>query len=132
MISGTESWLNENIKSCEVFPENYTVYRKDRSRLGRGVFLLIKNELISTEETNLKAECETILACETIWARVKLQNSKDLIVGSFYMPHRNDSEIKELKKILINLANRPNHKHTILTGDFDCPDINWESKLVRP
>ena len=78
-----------------VFPDNYTVYRKDRSRLGGGVFILVRNNLISTEETKLNAECETI------WARVKLENSKDLQVGTFYMPHRNEKDILELEKFFI-------------------------------
>ena len=94
VICGTESWLNGNIRSSEVFPDNYSVYRKDRSKLGGGVFILVKDNLISTEETNLKAECESI------WARIKLQTSKDLIIGTFYMPHRNEHDLKELDKIL--------------------------------
>ena len=126
IICGTESWLNSNIKSSEVFPTNFTVYRKDRSRLGGGVFLLIRNELISTEEKDLTAECESV------WARIKLQNSKDLIVGSFYMPHRNKKDISELEKILSVLSNKPNQKHSILTGDFNCPDICWDTGTVRP
>ena len=48
----TESWLKgikpgENprdaIKSNEIFPQNYNVYRNDRGTLGRGVFVLVEN-----------------------------------------------------------------------------------------
>ena len=126
IICGTESWLNTNIKSSEVFPEGFTAYRKDRSRLGGGVFILVRNELISSEETDLISECESI------WTRVKLQNSKDLIIGTFYMPHRNDKDLNELEKSLSSLSSKTNQKHTILTGDFNCPNINWENGSVKP
>ena len=88
IVCGTESWLNGNIKSCEVFPSNYSVYRKDQSRLGGGVFLLVHNHIISSEEQELKADCETI------WARIKLLKNKDLIIGTFYMPHRNERDLR--------------------------------------
>ena len=126
IICGTESWLNSNIKSSEVFPENFTAYRKDRSRLGGGVFTLVRNELISSEEKDL--DCD----CEIIWTRIKLQNSKDLIIGNFYMPHRSDKDLNELEKALLCLSGKPNQKHTILTGDFNCPDVEWENGIVRP
>ena len=126
IICGTESWLNGNISSSEVFPTNYSVYRKDRSRLGGGVFILVRNDLVSTEEVDLKADCETI------WTRIKLQKSKDLIIGTFYMPHRNEKDIKELEKVLSKLSNRADQKHCILTGDFNCPDINWDAGTTKP
>ena len=42
IILGNESWLNSAILSSEVFPANYTVYRKDRNSKcsGGGVFKL--------------------------------------------------------------------------------------------
>lgn len=48
IILGNESWLNPNILSSEVFPANYTVYRKDRNSKcpGGGVFQAVKNDLI--------------------------------------------------------------------------------------
>ena len=125
IVSGTESWLNHTIRSSEVFPSEYTVYRKDRSKLGGGVFLLIHKDIISSEETELKADCETI------WARIKLLKNKDLILGTFYMPHRNDRDLNELNKVLSNLANKKDQKHTVLTGDFNCPDVNWEHGFVK-
>ena len=126
IVCGTESWLNQNIKSSEVFPNNYTVYRKDRSRLGGGVFLLVSNDIISSEESDLIADCETV------WAKIKLVQNKDLIIGSFYMPHRKEKDVCELDKILTKLANRSKQKHTILCGDFNCPDIIWDKGHVKP
>ena len=37
VVCGTESWLNKDIKSSEIFPTNdYQVFRKDRDSLGGG------------------------------------------------------------------------------------------------
>ena len=48
IILGNKSWLNPNILSSEVFPANYTVYRKDRNSKcpGGGVFQAVNNDLI--------------------------------------------------------------------------------------
>ena len=48
IILGDELWLNPDILSSEVFPANYTVYRKDRNSKcpGGGVFQAVKNDLI--------------------------------------------------------------------------------------
>ena len=44
VIFGTESWLGSNIKDHEVFPDGYTIYRKDRNTgsKGGGVFIAVR------------------------------------------------------------------------------------------
>ena len=39
VILGTESWLDNSINTSEVFPQGYTVYRKDRHSHGEGSLL---------------------------------------------------------------------------------------------
>ena len=49
IVIGTESWLNSDISSSEVFPNNYQSFRADRKAKGKrggGVFVLVKNNLI--------------------------------------------------------------------------------------
>jgi len=53
IIIGTESWLAVDINSYEIFPPNYVVYRRDRTgSIGGGVFIAVKNDIQSTEESN--------------------------------------------------------------------------------
>jgi hypothetical protein len=76
IICGTESWLKgiqpgkptrkDVIKSSEVFPENFKIYRNDRGTLSGGVFVGIHEDLISTENTSIITECEIE------WSKVKL------------------------------------------------------------
>ena len=44
------------------------------------------------------------------------------------MPHRNMEDVKELEKSLSLVSNKQN---IILTGDFNCPDINWDTMTVN-
>ena len=44
IIMGTETWLNSNIHSSEIFPSNYDIIRRDRGDGYGGVLLAIKNE----------------------------------------------------------------------------------------
>jgi hypothetical protein len=37
---------------------------------------------------------------EIDWVKVKMKNNKDLLVGSFYMPHREQKHLDELSKSL--------------------------------
>ena len=47
IICGTESWLNSNIFSSEVFSSGYNVYRKDCADGYGGVFVACHQSLIS-------------------------------------------------------------------------------------
>ena len=47
------------------------------------------------------------------------------------MAHRNNKDVTELKYSLDLLA-RAGAKDTIVAGDFNCPDIDWESNTVPP
>ena len=102
VVIGTESWLKgvktgkypttDAAKSAEVFPDNYTAYRNDRGTLGDRVFTLIQNNITVTEQP------QYVTKCELGWVKIKLKDSKDLLIGAFYMPHRNNKDMEELKK----------------------------------
>ncbi|CAG2240535.1 unnamed protein product [Mytilus edulis] len=132
IICGTESWLKgekpgktstkDAIKSSEVFPDDYNAYRNDRGTLGGGVFILVHKDIISVEQSSL------VTNCEIEWVKIHLKGKKELLIGSFYMPHRNMKCLDELEKSLQMIAN--SNTNIMLTGDFNCPDINWESMSV--
>ncbi|CAC5407576.1 unnamed protein product [Mytilus coruscus] len=133
IICGTESWLKgekpgknptkDAIKSGEVFPEGYTAYRNDRETLGGGVFILVHNDIITVEHTEL------VTNCEIEWVKIQLKGKKELLIDSFYMPQRNMKCVEELEKSHnMTIARNTN---IMLTGDFNCPDINWETSTVN-
>lgn len=46
------------------------------------------------------------------------------------MPQRKDITLNELDRTLQPIIQSPNSKHVVLAGDFNCPDINWETATV--
>ena len=66
---------------------------------------------------------------EIEWVKVKMKNNKDLLVGSFYMPHREQKHGEELSKSLEKIENH-NITNIVLTGDFNCPDIRWDTQTA--
>lgn len=59
----------------------YDIFRKDRSSHGRGVFIGIRNDIITTEQVRLDVH-----NCEIITASIKLAKSKTLLLSSYYRP----------------------------------------------
>ena len=119
--------MNGNyIPSSETVPiVDYNVYRNDRNSNGGGVFILAQKSLTVEEQPQLVTECEIN------WIKLKLQNTKDLYFGAFYLPNRNEPDILELEKSLKKLTNDGTRDvHIILAGDLYSPDINWEHHTV--
>lgn len=127
VVCGSESWLKgikpgkpptkDAIKNSEIFPPNYHVYRNDRGTLGGGVFVMTEKSITSVEQTSLITEGEIE------WVKIKTKNNKDILIGSNYMPHRDQVHLEELRKSLELIGN---HSNIILTGDFNCPNIRWD------
>ena len=124
IILGNESWLNPDILSSEVFPANYTVYRKERNSKcpGGGVFQAEKNDLIVLHRPDFDSDCEII------WTQCQLagSNTKSIFFGSFYRSKATDSEsLEALQSSLLKMGNILPKNSVILAGDFNAPDINW-------
>ena len=73
---------------------------------------------------------ELVTSCEVEWVQVKLRGSKNLLVSSFYMPHRNMSDLSELRRSL-ELVTANKEKHTVIAGDYICPDVDWDCLSVQ-
>ena len=131
-MCGTESWLlgerpgsnkeQDGIRSSEIFPVHYTAYRNDRATVGGGVFVLAHQDLVVEEKPELITECEIQ------WVKLQIKGRKELFLGTFYMPKRNEKDPNKLDESLKKLSQKG--KHVILCGDFNCPGINW-STLTR-
>ncbi|CAC5381361.1 unnamed protein product [Mytilus coruscus] len=130
IVCATESWLKgvkpgsnptkDAIMSREIFPPNYNIYRNDRGTLGGGVFVLVEKSIASVEQPSL------ITDGEIEWVKIKVKHNKDLLVGSFYMPHRDQKHLNELQKSL-EQARANGNTNVVLAGDFNCPDIIWDT-----
>ena len=63
----------------ELFPENYIAYRKDRNTAVGGVFLLVRKDIVSSNQPDLDSDCEIL------WAKIQLQNNKKK--GNWFLLH---------------------------------------------
>ena len=85
IIVGTESWLTPDIKDHEVFPPDFTVYRRDREiGQGGGVFIAVRADVVSLREKDLETECEIL------WIKLNIASNKNLYIGAYYRPNATD------------------------------------------
>ena len=125
IIIGTETWLNPNIPSHELFPPNlYNVYRKDRTHNNKGksyggVLIAITKEFISSKIDELQTDCENV------WAEINISGTKKIIVGSYYRPPSDDgTSLENLNSSLTKIKNISN-SNIWLGGDFNLGHIDW-------
>jgi len=124
IVFGNESWLTPDINSSKVFPENYKIYRKDRSNSRGGrVFQAVKNDLIISHRSDWDSDCEIV------WTQCQLAgagNAKSIHFGSHYRRDKSDLEsLDELNTSFLKMGDVLHKNNVILTGDFNAPDIDW-------
>ena len=86
------------------------------------VFVLVHDSLVSSEQPELVTECEID------WIKISITGNRDLYVAAYYMPHRNHKDLDQLDESLQKLSDKG--CHTILCGDFNCPDVDWTTGSV--
>ena len=85
IVIGTETWINTSILSNKLFPDSYTVYRKDRPPNKKGisyggVLIAVRNNFTSVQKHNLDTDCEIL------WCEIRISGSKPVLIGSYYRP----------------------------------------------
>lgn len=124
----TETALNESIKSSEIFPQQFSVYRCDRSsktsdkQCKGGTLIAVTNkftsELISTGENE---------GCEHLWVKISSEK-RNLIIGCVYIPPNSNSTkyIMNMNYAKESIIKTNSDSTVILLGDFNLPNLNWE------
>ena len=128
VIVGTESWLNPSITNGEIFPTNFQVFRKDRtgsSDSHGGVFIAINDRLIAQDESNLDQP-----DCELKWISLQVKGIAPVFIGAFYRSQKTDTDY--LRSLDNSLRQIPTNASVWLLGDFNLPDINWDTCSFIP
>ena len=124
---GCESWLTADVFSKEIFPYNYSTYRKDRQfKQGGGVFVCCK-DTIPCKEVHINNECEAVVC------QISLKSNKNLIVCSFYRPPSHGIQyVINLCNLFRNICTAYSSSLIWLAGDLNRPDVNWKDCNLLP
>ena len=90
------------------------------------MLIAINSEFESTAINNLQTDCEIV------WVELSIQNSRKLLLSSFYRSQPNDDvSIEKVNQSLRRL--NPNSKSIIIvSGDFNLGNIDWTSSSTIP
>lgn len=116
VVAIVESWLTQGIHDNEILPNGYSIYRRDRNSRGGGILLCIHNSLPS----------KLIFShCRAEFLAVEICSNPSITIGLTYRsPNATDEQVSDLFKAIEELANI---EHLVILGDFNCPDINWQT-----
>lgn len=130
MYALTETWLQSNIHSSELFDESFSVYRSDRKlsqsvQGGGGVLVALKNSISSIRIPQWENE----IPFENVWLKINTNGNTKLFFNVIYLKSRFDPihlkiYLDHLSDII--LSREPNAKFVIM-GDFNMSNITWES-----
>lgn len=134
LIVLTESWLNDTVFDHELLDDRYDIFRRDRSstlsfqtkKEGGGICLAVLKKYRASRMKRWES------ACEELWVSfdLGLKNKSTINICAAYIPPPISRDY--LTTFLSNLTDVVNNKisngsFTLLVGDFNLPNIVWES-----
>ena len=111
VIAITETWLDSSITDSEVMIPGYNIVRKDRSTLGGGVCLYVKDTLAYNTRTDLSDD-----QFEAIWINLLSKKTKPILIGCVYRPPHQHDFVEKLDETLAKTAP---HMETVILGDMN-------------
>ncbi|XP_065409830.1 uncharacterized protein LOC135972960 isoform X1 [Chrysemys picta bellii] len=123
-IGITETWW-DNSHDWSTVMDGYKLFRKDRQgRKGVGVALYVREEYDCSD-----LRYETAEKPDSLWIKLRsVSNKGDVVVGVCYRPPDQGDEVDEA--FFWQLAEVTRSQALVLMGDFNHPDICWESNTV--
>lgn len=124
----TETWLKPSIPDSTILIPGFSVYRCDSSEaVGyRGVCIFISDEISKIFKLDLVQNDWP--GMDNLFLHIHDQQSS-IFVGCVYRPRPCDSDSD-----CIQFLNRASslHRNFLITGDFNCPDIDWTFAVMPP
>lgn len=143
LVSLTETWLNANFSSNEIFDDTYNVFRSDRTvenfnLLKRGIVHQIDDDVrgggcLLAIKNNISAiripEWENETLFENIWIKINTNNNSKIFVNNIYIPpwatfYHVKAYFDQITEIV---STREPYARFIFLGDFNLGGIQWIS-----
>ena len=119
-----ETWISEEINESSLFPDGYSIFRRDRNSHGGGVLIGIKTYL-SGQLVYLDKKFE-FLVC-----KFQVSSRTCYVLGCYRPPDNEGGMFSALNRQFLNLKLGESTSTPILIlGDFNLPSIRWDSGLV--
>ena len=140
IICVTETHLNKNILDAELFIDGFKFFRKDRnfdihaeeskifdeSSSGGGSIIYVKDTIHSNLVQSFYDKAPDSLAIE-----IDSSIGKFCIACVYRSPNLNSLLNDVLLSSLKDICNVSNSFETVLVGDFNLPDVSWESGSLK-
>ena len=114
-ILGTETWLDKDTTTSEIFRSEYQVLCEDRNSKARGggAFIAVRKYYDMTLLPDLETNREILLAT------VQISASKSLTLGCFYRPPDSKTSTSEALVKSVDLMPKNSNQTIVLGGDFN-------------
>lgn len=123
VLLGTETWLDDSIKSSEIIPNylGYDVQRRDRKSDQHGGVLIAAKRELQPEHVQISKEIEMI-SCT-----IKTADHKKVKLAAYYRPPNRVDEkyLNTTMEEITLLRNSCKKDICLIGGDFNLPDIDW-------
>ena len=121
IVALTETWLDSSIPSSFFCPNNYVIYRSDRTHAkGGGTLLLVKNTVVSKPlELDNNSSIDAV-ACELL-----LADNTNIGLLCVYRPPGLTADDNSKLYSIMNTFLDFKLKFNVIVGDFNFPDIQW-------
>ena len=89
---------------------------------GGGVFILVRNNFLCTEQPQFHTKCEII------WVKLEITGNRPLLIGAYYRPREDDLEgLQELQNSISRVCEHSDNVWVL--GDFNLPKLNRPESL---
>ena len=112
------------VQLCELVIDGYYLFTNcfsDYVHLGTAIYV---KKSLGAQQVCLNADQEKARECT--WAEIKLKSNDNLLVGCVYRPPSNTREQNNhLYETILSIIGKGSH--VLLAGDFNQPDVEWET-----
>lgn len=116
-----------NIDCCEYSMKGFTCFKSEIEESSRGVVIYVRNTIPADYCSVLKQNKFK----ESVWCVLRLSNGKELLIGGVYKSPSSSSENVRQLNALLTQASALNYEHLVVLGDFNFPEIDWDSWTVN-